>query len=130
MPISAPPVLSVKLTFGELLKLMRSQKGLDGKTSISCVPRALVVPPALEVAAAKLVTAVFGPQPPISVVVEPRLTSASAYHLLADPSSVPAITYTIPDSSGGARDRGWPARWVRGPVGPRFVRCRVRVHRL
>jgi hypothetical protein len=86
-------------TVGELLKLMRAQVGLGGER-IAVVPRALVVPGALEWTARKLIW-LLGPQAPIEVVVEPRLTSATAFYVLADPSSVPAISYTFPDGGAG-----------------------------
>jgi hypothetical protein len=86
-------------TLGELMKLMRNQTGLGGE-AISVVPVALVVPSALEFSARKLVWS-LGPQAPIEVAVEPRLTSATAFYVLADPSSVPAITWTTPDGGAG-----------------------------
>jgi hypothetical protein len=82
-------------TIGEMLKVMRLQAGLGGER-ISAVPKAFVVPPALEFLARKTVWA-LGPQAPFEVWVEPRLTSATAFYLLADPATVPAISYAAPD---------------------------------
>jgi hypothetical protein len=86
-------------TLAELLKLVRSQKGLGGQ-SIAVVPKALVVPAALEWTARKLLW-LLGPQAPIEVVVEPRLTSLTAFYVLATPETVAAVQYTYPAGSGG-----------------------------
>jgi hypothetical protein len=89
-------------TLGELLKLLRAQKGLGGQ-SIAAEPRALVVPSALELQARKLIAAITpgNAAPPLEVVVEPRLTSATAHYVLAEPSTVAAISYSYPAGSEG-----------------------------
>lgn len=89
-------------TVAELVKLMRSQKGLGGE-SIAVRPAALVVPSALEFAARKIVAAITpgNSAPPFEVVVEPRLASAAAHYLVADPSTVAAIAYTYGPGSEG-----------------------------
>jgi hypothetical protein len=96
-------------TLGELLRLMRSQKGLGGQ-SIAVEPRALVVPSALELAARKIITAITpgNAAPPLEVVVEPRLASATGYYLLAAPSTVAAISFTFPGSEGPTIEVGRP----------------------
>jgi hypothetical protein len=86
-------------TLAELMKVLRSQKGLGGE-SIAVVPRALVVPSALEFLARKLVW-LLGPSSPIEVAVEPRLTSATAFYGFADPASVAGIAYTYPAGAEG-----------------------------
>lgn len=78
-------------TLAELLKLIRAQKGLGGET-IAVVPKALVVPSALELAARKLVAS-LGIPAPLAVVVEPRLVSATGFYVFADPGNVPVIEY-------------------------------------
>jgi hypothetical protein len=98
--LGTPGTLS-ETTVGELLKLLRAKKGLGGQ-SIAVEPGALVVPSALELAARKIVAAITpgNSTPPFLVVVEPRLTSPSAYYLLAAPS-VAAISYTYPAGAEG-----------------------------
>ena len=82
-------------TLGELMKLMRAQTGLGGER-ISVVPHALVVPGALELTARKLITLLGNP---LAVVVEPRLTSATAYYLAAAPESGTGLSLTFPMGS-------------------------------
>lgn len=89
-------------TLAELLKLMRAQKGLGDET-IAVVPRALVVPSALELSARKLVAS-LGIPAPLEVVVEPRLTSATAHYVFAAPGNVPVIEY-VDDVAGSAGPR-------------------------
>jgi len=84
-------------TLGELMKLMRAQRGLGGER-ISVVPHALVVPGALELTARKLVTLLGNPAP-LAVVVEPRFTSATAYYLVADPVAGLGLSLTFPGGS-------------------------------
>jgi hypothetical protein len=86
-------------TLGELLKLLRAAKGLGGE-AVAAVPKALVVPSALEVAARKLVTSLGNPAP-YEIVVEPRLASATAFYVFSDPAVLPAITYTYPGGNDG-----------------------------
>lgn len=91
-------------TLGELLKLMRSAKGLGGE-SVAVEPRALVVPAALEMAARKLIASITpgNAAPPLDVIVEPRLSSATGYYLLSDPSTVAAISYSYAAGQTGPR---------------------------
>lgn len=80
---------------------MRRQTDLDGK-SITVYPEILVVPPELEVTAKQLTTqitpALLGSVNPFigvfkQVIVEPRLTSATAWWMFADPNKVDGIEY-------------------------------------
>lgn len=96
---------------------MRTQKMQDGKTPVNVVPRFLVVSPALETAAEKLLTDIqaatvadvnpFGGK--LSLLVEPRLTGASWY-LFGNPDTAPALEYAYLSSAQGpqlsSRD-GW-----------------------
>jgi hypothetical protein len=88
-------------TVAELVKLVRSQKGLGGQ-SIAVRPAALVVPTALEFTARKIVSAITpgNSAPPFEVVVEPRLASATGFYLIADPATVAAIAFTYGGGEG------------------------------
>ena len=81
-------------SLGDLMKLMRAQLGIGGER-ISVAPFGLVVPGALEVTARKIVTQLGNPAP-LAVVVEPRLTSATAFYLTAAPDSGLGLSCTFP----------------------------------
>lgn len=96
---------------------MRTQKMQDGKTPVNVVPRFLVVSPALETAAEKLLTSIqpnttadvnpFGGK--LSLIVELRLTG-NGWYLFGDPSTAPVLEYAYLSSAQGpqlsSRD-GW-----------------------
>jgi len=96
---------------------MRTQKMQDGKTPVNVVPRFLLVSPALETAAEKLLTSIqpnttadvnpFGGK--LSLLVEPRLTG-NGWYLFGDPSTAPVLEYAYLSSAAGpqlsSRD-GW-----------------------
>lgn len=96
---------------------MRTQKMLDGTTPVNVVPRFLLVSPALETAAEKLLTAIqaattadvnpFGGK--LSLIVEPRLTG-NGWFIFGDPSTAPVLEYAYLSSAQGpqlsSRD-GW-----------------------
>lgn len=96
---------------------MRTQKMMDGKTPVNVVPRFLVVSPALETAAEKLLTSIqpnttadvnpFGGK--LSLIVEPRLTG-NGWYLFGDPATAPVLEYAYLSSAQGpqlsSRD-GW-----------------------
>lgn len=96
---------------------MRTHKMQDGKTPVNVVPRFLVVSPALETAAEKLLTSIqpnttadvnpFGGK--LSLIVEPRLTG-NGWYLFGDPSTAPVLEYAYLSSAQGpqlsSRD-GW-----------------------
>ncbi len=96
---------------------MRTQKMQDGKTPVNVVPRFLLVSPALETAAEKLLTSIqpnttadvnpFGGK--LSLLVEPRLTG-NGWYLFGDPSTAPVLEYAYLSSAQGpqlsSRD-GW-----------------------
>ena len=96
---------------------MRTQKGLDGKTPVNVVPRYLLVGPALETAAEKLLATInttttedanpFGGR--LSLLVEPRITG-NGWYVFADPASAPVLEWAYLSSAPGpqlsSRD-GW-----------------------
>lgn len=96
---------------------MRSQKMMDGKTPVNVVPRFLVVSPARETAAEKLLTSIqanttadvnpFGGK--LSLIVEPRLTG-NGWFIFGDPATAPVLEYAYLSSAQGpqlsSRD-GW-----------------------
>lgn len=94
---------------------LRTQTGLDGATPVNVVPRYLLVPPALETEAEKLLAditpATTDDVQPIrlSLLVEPRLTG-SGWYVFADPASAPVLEYAYLSSAQGpqlsSRD-GW-----------------------
>lgn len=92
-------------SLGEALKMMRLQKGLDGKTPIDVTPKYLLVPAALEVVAKQNVK-LFDPVTistvnpfagELEVVVDPRLDakSATSWYLSADPGAIDTIEYSF-----------------------------------
>lgn len=79
---------------------MRTQKGLSG-TPINATPKYVIVPPQLELAAEKIMTAI---QPTASadvnpfagklvLLVEARLTDANRWYLAADPAMIEGLEY-------------------------------------
>lgn len=94
---------------------LRTQKGLDGKTPVNVVPKYLLVGPALETVAEKLLASIYATttddvQPiRLSLLVEPRLTG-NAWYVFADPASAPVLEYAYLASAPGpqlsSRD-GW-----------------------
>lgn len=94
---------------------MRTQKGLDGKTPINVVPRFLVVGPALETAAEKLLASIYAAttddvQPiRLTLLVEPRITD-NGWYVFGDPATAPVLEYAYLSSAPGpqlsSRD-GW-----------------------
>ena len=96
---------------------MRTQKGLDGTTPINVVPRFLVVGPALETAAEKLLASIYAAtladvnpfSGKLSLLVEPRITDESFY-VFADPAVLPVLEYAYLSSAQGpqmASRKGW-----------------------
>lgn len=96
---------------------LRSQKGLDGKTPVSVTPRFLLVGPALETQAEKLLASInpsnsdsvnpFAGK--LTLLVEPRLTGFQ-WFLFGDPTTSPVLEYAYLSSAPGpqlsSRD-GW-----------------------
>lgn len=86
---------------------MRRQKGLAGEP-IAIVPRFLVVPPELETACEKLLTAIqaaksadVNPFASLVLVVEPRLVSTTRWYLVADPATADGLEYAAVDGMEG-----------------------------
>lgn len=96
---------------------MRTQKMQDGTTPVNVVPRFLVVSPALETAAEKLLATIqaattadvnpFGGK--LSLIVEPRLIG-NGWFIFGDPATAPVLEYAYLSSAQGpqlsSRD-GW-----------------------
>jgi hypothetical protein len=96
---------------------MRTQKGLDGKTLISVVPKYLLVGPAKETAAEKLLASInpatsddvnpFAGK--LQLLVEPRL-SGNGWYVFSDPAVLAALEYAYLSSAQGpqiASREGW-----------------------
>jgi hypothetical protein len=109
--VGAPSVATVSAT----RKLMRQQKGLDGKTKISAVPRFLLVPTELETVSEQLVAVITAAQTDkvvpdsmrsLKPISEPRLDDASttAWYLAANPneSNVDTIEFAYLEGQEGA----------------------------
>ncbi|MEM6383448.1 MAG: prohead protease/major capsid protein fusion protein [Pseudomonadota bacterium] len=87
---------------------MRRQKGINGRV-IAATPKYLLVPPELETRAESLVTIVtptrtddvnpFGGR--LEVLVEPRLTDAERWYLVADPTQVEGLEYAYLQGAEG-----------------------------
>lgn len=94
---------------------LRTMKGLDGKTPINVTPRYLLVGPALETEAEKLLASIYAAttddvQPiRLTLLVEPRLTG-NGWYVFADPATAPVLEYAYLSSAPGpqlsSRD-GW-----------------------
>ncbi len=96
---------------------MRKQTGPGGLKS-NITPRSLLVPSELETTAETILAAI---QPDsvanvnvfsgrLTILVEPRLTDATAYYLFADPAQAPALEYAYLSSASGPQmetQQGW-----------------------
>lgn len=98
-------------------QILRTVRGLDGKTIIAVKPRYLVVGPELETAAEKLLAAIYPATTEdvnafagkLSLVVEPRIADDS-WFVLADPASVPSLQYAYLAAAQGVqiqRQEAW-----------------------
>lgn len=104
--LGTPGALS-ETTLSEARLLMRRQTGLGG-TVIGIGPRFVLVPPALETAAEKLLaditpTTTEGANPfaPLELVVDPRLTDEDAFYVAADPARADGIEYAYLEGAPG-----------------------------
>jgi hypothetical protein len=86
---------------------MRKQTGLGGEL-ISVTPRYVLVPPDLETPAEKLLSTVqaaktddVNPFAGLTLVVEPRLTSATRWYIVADPSQIDGLEYAYLEGAPG-----------------------------
>lgn len=96
---------------------LRTMKGLDGKTVIAATPKYLLVGPALETAAEKLLAAIspvatenvnpFSGK--LELLVEPRITG-NTWYVFADPAALPVLEYSYLSSAPGPQmssREGW-----------------------
>lgn len=87
---------------------LRSMKGVDGVTPIMVTPKYLLVGPARETTAEKLLanlnaTTIADQNPfagKLTLLVEPRI-SGTAWYLFADPAQVPVLEYSYLSSAPG-----------------------------
>lgn len=96
---------------------MRNQVDLTGEKA-GVTPKFLLVPPALEVTAQKLLSTVQATKTAdvnpfagtLDLIVESRLTSQTAWYLFADPNAVRALEYAFLDGAEGGQietKTGW-----------------------
>lgn len=96
---------------------MRTQKALDGVTPVNVRPKFLLIGPALELTADKLLAAIYAATTAnanaftgaLTVLVEPRITG-NGWYVFGDPSTAPVLEYAYLSSAQGpqlsSRD-GW-----------------------
>jgi len=88
-------------TLSDARLAMRTQTGLDEDRLIRVTPKYLLVPPALETAAEKWLATIAAAKVDdvnpfsnsLTLVVEPRLKSATRWYVTADPSEVDGLEY-------------------------------------
>jgi hypothetical protein len=96
---------------------LRTQKGVEDRT-IRVTPRYLLVPPALETEAEKWLAAVSPAKAvdvnpfagSLSLVVEPRLTSAARWYVTADPGEIDGLEFAYLSGNEGPQvesKSGW-----------------------
>lgn len=96
---------------------LRTQKGIEDRT-IRVTPRYLLVPPALETEAEKWLAAVSPAKAAdvnpfagsLSLVVEPRLTSAARWYVTADPGEIDGLEFAYLSGNEGPQvesKSGW-----------------------
>ena len=118
---------------------MRRRTGLDGLL-INATPRFVLVPADLETDAEKLLAEIaatktddVNPFSKLSLLVEPRLTSATQFYVAADPATIDGLEYAYLEGAPGPPDRD--PRGLRDRRGsdqdpPRFRRGLDRLSRL
>ena len=102
----------VSADLGMIRQKLRERKGLDGETPIDARPRFLLVPPAQETAAEKVVAeitpATVDTVNPFSgrldILVEPRLL-ATYWYVFADPARLAGMQYAYLQSARGVQVR-------------------------
>lgn len=97
-------------TLSEARLSMRGRKGLDGVTLITATPRYVLVGPALETEAEKVLTAIqanttadvnpFGGK--LSLLVDPRITG-NEWYVFADPARLASLRYAYLGSAQGVQ---------------------------
>ena len=95
------------LTLSAARTAMRRQKGLGGML-IDVTPRYLLVPPELETEGEKLIAEItatttddVNPFSKLSLLVEPRLTDAEQFYIVADPASVDGLEFAYLEGAPG-----------------------------
>lgn len=99
-------------------QVMRSRTDLDGKTLISATPRFLLVGPALETEAEKVLAAIYAAQVAdvnpftgkLQLLVEPRLGESLDWFLFADPARLPCLAHAYLSGAQGVqiqRQEAW-----------------------
>ena len=96
---------------------LRTMKGLDGKTPVAATPKFLLVGPALETSAEKLLSSItpataddvnpFAGK--LELLVEPRI-SGNAWYVFTDPAQLAVLEYAYLSSAQGpqiASREGW-----------------------
>jgi phage major head subunit gpT-like protein len=115
--VSGTGAVISETTLDAARQAMRGQKGLDGKTPINATPAFLLVSPARETAAEKLLTAIqaattsdvnpFGGR--LQLLVEPRLTG-NRWYVFANPETLAVLEYAyLAGAPGPQMDsrQGW-----------------------
>jgi phage major head subunit gpT-like protein len=93
------------------LVVFKKQTGADGVRRIRVIPKYLTVPPELEVTARKLITAISASNTQdvnvfanaFDIIVEPRLTDATAWYLSADPNAIDTLYYAYLEGNENLR---------------------------
>ncbi|HPE29813.1 MAG TPA: HK97 family phage prohead protease [Parvularculaceae bacterium] len=101
----APPS---ETTLGAGRLAMRKQTGLGAAELISVTPKFVLVPAALETSTEKVLSAIqatktsdVNPFASLSLLVEPRLTSATAWYVAADPAEIDGLEYAYLEGEPG-----------------------------
>jgi len=84
---------------------------LGGERRIRVQPKTIIVPAELEITARKLMTAITASTTKdvnvftnaYNILVEPRLTNAKAWYLIADPNEIEGLYYAYLDGNDGLR---------------------------
>lgn len=95
-------------SLGDARLIMRRQTGLAGEL-ISVTPKFLLVPPDLETKAEQIVAAISASSPGVvnpfagrlTPIVEPRLTVAKRWYLVADPAEIDGLEYAYLEGEPG-----------------------------
>ena len=93
------------------LLVFRKQVALGGERRIRVQPKTIIVPAELEITARKLMTAITASTTKdvnvftnaYNILVEPRLTNAKAWYLIADPNEIEGLYYAYLDGNDGLR---------------------------
>jgi hypothetical protein len=104
-------------TLSDARLALRTQKGLDGKTPVGVTPKYLLVGPALETSAEKILASIYAATADsanpfsgrLTPIIEPRLIG-NGWFIFGDPATAPVLEYAYLSSAEGpqlsSRD-GW-----------------------